>query len=201
MKEIWEFLRHAAGSLSGLKAKPPLPSPSGESGPASRLRVGFGGDIPVSPPLFCLVCIGGGLAAPRLTGIDGDLFRSVVPARYYLPVRIGAALMTLRAARLKRESKEALEDAGTKADFQPVPSVADTGPYRHCRHPMYVALFAVPALVGFASDNFWVAIGSNLVLWFYLDFVVVPAEEKFLMKELGDSYKKYCDSIKRWYIF
>lgn len=48
-------------------------SPSKSDNP-SRLSVGLGGDIPVTPPLFCIICVGGGLAAPRLTRIDGALF-------------------------------------------------------------------------------------------------------------------------------
>ena len=166
------------------------------------LRVGPGGDIPVAPPLAMAVLVVGGFGVSYATGVRGVMFQSILPKEYCIPARTVATLaIAAVAARTKRKSKEALVLAGTKACFKPVSSVASTGPYTKCRHPMYWALLSLPAIAGIVADNAWVAIGSNVLLWIYLHFVVVAVEERFLLEQLGDSYKKYCASVKRWGLF
>ena len=79
--------------------------------------------------------------------------------------------------------------------------MANTGPYALCRNPMYLATFTISAALGVAVDTLWLVLGSNVALFLYLDKVVVPAEEKFLEKQLGDSYRMYCKEVKRWGLF
>ena len=176
------------------KAPPPSDPP--------RLRVGLGGDIPVAPPLFMVVTVLGGFGVSAVTGMPGALLRSIVPEQYYIPARaVGTLVVARGGAQLKRNCDEALAKVGTEAAFQSVQAVADTGPYAKCRNPMYMAILALPGIIGFAFDNAWVLFGSNAVLWLYLHLVVVPAEEKFLHKQLGVAYKEYVASVKRWGVF
>jgi len=164
------------------------PSPSDPP----HLRVGIGGDIPVLPPLASALFVGNGFAMQTLTGIQGSVpFSSTV--RYVI-----AAALIVCGVVLKKKCDAALKEAGTKASFAPVPSVADTGPYAFCRNPMCWALMVLVLAIGIVADTAWVAIGSNVLLWLYLHWIVVPAEETFLQQELGDSYKKYSASTKRW---
>ena len=186
----------------GSRGSPTAEDKTKDQEDSAKISIGFGGDIPISPPIFCAISIGAGLAAPRLTGIDGSLFRYLVPGPYYVPVRVVASAFTLiSAAKLKRECSKAFDKVDTNPNFQPVASVVDTGPYKYLRNPMYISVFGIPALIGFATDNFWVAFGSNFAFWLYLQFVVIPAEEKYLLKQLGNSYEKYCASVKRWGFF
>jgi protein-S-isoprenylcysteine O-methyltransferase Ste14 len=167
-----------------------------------RLRVGLGGDIPFAPPLFMAVSVLGGFLVSAVTGLPGAVLESIVPANYYIPARaVGTLAVAHGGAQLKRNCNEALAKAGTEAAFQSVQTVADTGPYSKCRNPMYVAIMALPGMIGLAFDNAWVLFGSNALLWLYLHFVVVPAEETFLHKQLGEPYKKYTASVKRWGLF
>ena len=167
-----------------------------------HLRVGLGGDIPVAPILLMILLVASGFAISAATGIRGFVFLDIVPEKYYIPSRVLSTLaVALVAAHAKHSCDAALEKAGTKATFDPVPAIADTGPYKKCRNPMYWAILSLPAAIGLAADNAWVVFGSNFILWLYLHFMVVPAEEKFLQMQLGDSYKKYCVSVKRWGFF
>mmetsp|Transcript_35268 Transcript_35268/g.77305 ORF Transcript_35268/g.77305 Transcript_35268/m.77305 type:complete len:200 (-) Transcript_35268:293-892(-) len=167
------------------------------------IRIGLiGGDIPVAPPLAMLGCVLGGFGVSAIAGMPGVMLQPIVPENYYLPTRLFSALIVVGAgSRIKRECDKALAKAGTEAEFKPVPSVANTGPYAMLRNPMYVAILAFPSMLGLAFDNAWVTFGSNAVLWLYLNFVVVPTEERFLRVELGEAYKKYAASVKRWGIF
>jgi protein-S-isoprenylcysteine O-methyltransferase Ste14 len=150
--------------------------------------------------MILLVACGFGISAA--TGIRGSIFLGIVPEKYYFPIRVSSTLVVaIVAAHAKRSCDAALEKAGTKATFEPVPAIADTGPYEKCRNPMYWAILFLPAAVGLMADNAWVVFGSNFILWLYLHFVVVPAEEKFPQTQLGDPYKKYCASVKRWGFF
>lgn len=126
----------------------------------------------------------------------------IVPDRYNSKIRvIVPVLLATFAAHVKQRCDVALDKAGTKATFQPVSSVANTGPYERCRNPMYWAILAAPAAIGLATDTLWVVVGSVVTMWLYLDKVVVPAEEAFLQKQIGDAYKKYCMEAKRWGLF
>ena len=182
-------------ALNAWKAPPP-------SDPL-RVRIGLiGGDIPVAPPLAMVGCVLGGSGVSMATGVPGYMLKPIVPAKFYIPTRIVSAVAVARAgSKMKRECNKALVKAGTEAAFKPVPSVADTGPYAKLRNPMYVAILAFPGMIGLAFDNAWIALGSNVVLWLYLHFVVVPTEEKFLRKQLGEAYKKYTASVERWGFF
>ena len=83
-------------------------------------------------------------------------------------------------------------------ESETVSAVANTGPFRATRNPLYVATLAIPASLGLLANTAWVAVGSNAVLWLYLHFAVVPAEERFLKEQLGEPYEKYCATAKRW---
>ena len=104
----------------------------------------------------------------------------------------------------KQQCDIALDKAGTKGTFQPVSSVANTGPYERCRNPMYWAILTVPgAAIGIATTDtlWWVMVGSTVTMWLYLDKVVVPTEEAFLQDQIGEAYKQYCTVVKRWGLF
>ena len=109
-----------------------------------------------------------------------------------------AAILAWSGTALKATSKALREQAETIPDFQPVKHVADTGPYSFSRNWMYVALLSLPVALGVALDSAWL-LGSCAMLFAYLDRIVVPAEESFLEKTLGQEYIDYCERVPRWY--
>jgi protein-S-isoprenylcysteine O-methyltransferase Ste14 len=196
IKELGKMLWHSLEFLPSALSAPPMSEPP-------RLRVGFGGDIPVFPPLALVLCMASGFGAWAATGTRGSiLLRDIMPDRYNTGIRvIVPVLLAMFGAHVKQQCVIALDKAGTKSDFQPVSSVANTGPYKRCRNPMYWAVLTIPYAIGFATDTMWVMVGSSVTMWLYLDKVVVPAEEAFLQKQIGDAYKKYCTEAKRWGLF
>ena len=117
----------------------------------------------------------------------------VVVARVF-----AAAVVAWLGLDVKRQCDAALAKAGTTPGFGPVFCIANTGPYAHCRNPLYLASLALPAALGLLADTAWVAIGSNLGLWLYFDCILVPAEERFLSRHLEGEYTRYCCNVKRW---
>mmetsp|Transcript_44464 Transcript_44464/g.69538 ORF Transcript_44464/g.69538 Transcript_44464/m.69538 type:complete len:152 (-) Transcript_44464:210-665(-) len=99
--------------------------------------------------------------------------------------------------RLKKECDTELAKVGTEANFTPVAEVASAGVYEWSRNPMYIALSMAPLSFACLTDCGWFLLLSP-VCPIYLDSIVIPAEEKFLMKQLGEPYTKYMDLTPRW---
>jgi len=71
------------------------------------------------------------------------------------------------------------------------------GPYRISRNPMYVGLSI--AYVGEAGllVQIWPLLLLPLVLA-YLNWVVIPVEERKLVEVFGDAYEQYRRRVRRW---
>ena len=82
--------------------------------------------------------------------------------------------------------------ATTPLDREPVVK----GLYRYSRHPTYVASFIVFIGVGIASASWLVLLLS--ALYMVLIVIAVPAEERFLVQQYGDAYRRYMEGIPRW---
>jgi hypothetical protein len=173
------------------------------------LRVGLiGGDIPIFPPLAMLLfsgisCLGwfvSGNRLPYLSAITAQFGSEVeVDSTMSIAVRLGiAGSMLTWARKRKEECRDALRKAETIANFGTVKKIADSGPFAYCRNMMYVALVSVPLAASVALDSLWLGL-SAVTLWIYLHFSVVPAEEKFLLEQFGEEYKKYCKLVPRWF--
>ena len=82
--------------------------------------------------------------------------------------------------------------ATTPPDREPVAK----GLYRYSRHPMYVASFIAFIGVGIASASWLVLLLS--ALYMILIAIAVPAEERSLLKQYGDAYRRYMNGTPRW---
>jgi len=86
---------------------------------------------------------------------------------------------------------------GTPAPFDPPKELVIKGPYQYVRNPMYVFMalaltgeaifFGAPVLVLFAAIAVAVLHGWILVY-----------EEPSLRRRFGESYKRYCERVRRW---
>jgi protein-S-isoprenylcysteine O-methyltransferase Ste14 len=70
------------------------------------------------------------------------------------------------------------------------------GIYRISRHPIYLSGFVAYAGIGIACAS-WVLL-LCAVLWIAFFQVVVPAEERFLLKKYGETYREYMDKTPKW---
>jgi len=70
------------------------------------------------------------------------------------------------------------------------------GPYRFSRHPIYFSGFLILVGIGIASAS-WLVLMCAL-LWIVFFYIVVPAEERFCLKQYGDTYREYMNKTPRW---
>jgi protein-S-isoprenylcysteine O-methyltransferase Ste14 len=75
-------------------------------------------------------------------------------------------------------------------------ALVDTGPYRHIRHPMYLAFYAMMFAQLLISSN-WLVGGFGLAAWTLLYLFRVPMEERLLEEEFGDGYRRYKEKTGR----
>lgn len=73
----------------------------------------------------------------------------------------------------------------------------DSGPYKFCRNPMYLA--GTISLLGSAIVfNSWWLFFATLVQLYVLHFGVVMREEKYMLSRFGDEYRRYMKRVPRW---
>jgi protein-S-isoprenylcysteine O-methyltransferase Ste14 len=70
------------------------------------------------------------------------------------------------------------------------------GIYRISRHPIYLSGFLMYAGMGIACASWIVLICA--VLWIVIWSVLVPDEERFLIRQYGNSYREYLKETARW---
>jgi protein-S-isoprenylcysteine O-methyltransferase Ste14 len=71
------------------------------------------------------------------------------------------------------------------------------GPYRFTRNPMYVGLtLAYIGEAGILKQAWPLALLPFVLL--YIQFIVVPLEEKRLSTAFPREYPQYCRSVRRW---
>ena len=73
---------------------------------------------------------------------------------------------------------------------------ATTGAYRISRHPLYFSAFLIYLGTGIACASwlFLLFAAAWIIMW----NIVVPAEERGLVAEYGDAYRKYMNRTPRW---
>lgn len=88
---------------------------------------------------------------------------------------------------------------GTPAPFDPPREFVATGPYRYVRNPMYLGAAATILGIGLlASSGALVALAGAFLLLLHL-FVVLH-EEPGLERRFGAGYRRYCESVHRWWV-
>lgn len=104
----------------------------------------------------------------------------------------GAVALVDAFARFVRQGR------GTPAPVLPTETLVISGPYRHVRNPMYIAVVAVivgqalllgtPRLLGYA-----------LLVGLAFQLFVLTYEEPTLRRQFGAQYDRYCQGVRRWW--
>lgn len=112
----------------------------------------------------------------------------------WLGLALGAAGL---AELLECFARFALQGEGTPAPVAPTKHLVVTGPYRHVRNPMYVAVVTI--ILGWAlwSGSLAVFVYAALVWLGFTTFVLVY-EEPTLRATFGKQYETYCSNVGRW---
>jgi protein-S-isoprenylcysteine O-methyltransferase Ste14 len=103
----------------------------------------------------------------------------------------GGVGVAFSAARIFRKTKTTIVPHETPS------TLVISGPYRLTRNPMYVGLTLVYLGVAGTRDEIWPVIVLPLLLA-YINFLVIPVEEKNLRGVFGDEYQKYGERVGRW---
>jgi protein-S-isoprenylcysteine O-methyltransferase Ste14 len=87
---------------------------------------------------------------------------------------------------------------GTPIPAAPPEKLVIQGPYRHVRHPIYVAdvavWFGIFLFEGHAALLLYAVIATLLV-----ELVIVLWEEPVLRRRFGSQYDAYCEAVPRWF--
>jgi protein-S-isoprenylcysteine O-methyltransferase Ste14 len=152
---------------------------------------GIGLRVAWPPPLLFVLALVAGLAGERLR-----------PATLGLaelgPRLVAGGLCFATAAGLATWAFATLRRLGTSPEFGgEVTALAEAGPYRFTRNPLYLAL--VLALAGFACMLDSVAVATTVpALLVALDRLVVVREERFLAARFGARYEAWARRVRRW---
>jgi len=85
----------------------------------------------------------------------------------------------------------------TTVPFEAPSKLITWGPYRFTRNPMYVGLALIYLGVAGIQAQIWPVV-LLLLLFIYIDRVVVPVEETRLRDVFRDAYEQYCSRVRRW---
>jgi len=85
----------------------------------------------------------------------------------------------------------------TTIPFETPTTLVTSGPYHFTRNPMYVGLTLIYIGVAGTRLEVWPLIVLPLLLA-YVNFVVIPVEERRLREVFGDSYQEYSARVRRW---
>lgn len=95
--------------------------------------------------------------------------------------------------------RQALMAAGTNVNpYRPSTAIADSGPYRFSRNPLYVSLTLIYSGLTMAFDTWWGFILLMPVL-IVMHFGVIRREERYLEQKFSDSYRQYRARVRRYF--
>ncbi len=109
---------------------------------------------------------------------------------------VGAAAVALNAwshRTLARRLGDAFDPA---LRLRPVPTLVTEGPFARVRHPIYLAFLLVQIAVLLITANGLVG-GCGLAIIFSVIVVRVPVEERLLIEQFGDDYRRYAAGTGR----
>jgi protein-S-isoprenylcysteine O-methyltransferase Ste14 len=80
---------------------------------------------------------------------------------------------------------------------RPVAALANAGPYRFTRNPMYLSLAITYTGLAILGQSLWALLILPLVL-LVIRYKVIAREEAYLERHFGESYTNYRARVPRW---
>lgn len=145
--------------------------------------------VPFPPPLIFAAGILGGYLLDR-----------VVDARFpgFLPSRLlGVAIIVVGIVLAVWSIVEFKRFKTSPEPWHPASHLLVTGPFRYSRNPIYVAMAALQAGIGFYQNSPWIVAFVPAVLW-AVWMIVIRKEEAYLERKFGDEYRRYKEGVGRW---
>lgn len=132
-----------------------------------------------------------------LIGVALDLVRPVrwLPAGLgtWVGVPIMIAALALFSLAIRRFKAAGTPVPGNKATT----AIVNSGPYRFCRNPIYLAFSLLVLGVACVLNNLWL-LSTLAAAVSVMSFVVIPREERYLERRFGAAYLDYKANVRRW---
>jgi len=80
---------------------------------------------------------------------------------------------------------------------QTTTALVTEGPYRFTRNPIYLGFFLIYLGFTLLAGTLWGLIASPFLIW-TITHAVIQAEEIYLDKKFGDTYKEYRSRVRQW---
>lgn len=88
--------------------------------------------------------------------------------------------------------------ARTASDPSAPPSILVTGgPFRVTRNPMYLGMALVLAGVALWRNDM-ILVAAPVVFVLFVNFTLIPREERQMENLFGDAYRRYKQHVRRW---
>ncbi len=143
----------------------------------------------IPPPLVYLVFFLAGLGLDYLWPLP-LLPRAVQYALGFTILALGFLLFGLALREFVRH--------GTSVDpRKATTAVISSGPFRHTRNPIYVAMNLLMVGLAVAIDSPWILLMLIPADLFIHRFVVLR-EEAAMERQFGDAYRRYKAGVRRW---
>ena len=75
--------------------------------------------------------------------------------------------------------------------------VMTTGIYSYSRNPMYCGMVCVLSGVAVCFMNYF-SLSVPLLFWAYINFIIIPREEKLMFDKFGGQYLIYKRKVRKW---
>lgn len=146
--------------------------------------------IPV-PWVFILVyLVGAGLQRVLPVAIIPPDLSSPIRSPGFVFIAVGVAVAFSAVGIFKKSNT-------TTVPFETPSALVISGPFRFTRNPMYLGLTLIYLGVAGTRTEMWPIILLPLLLA-YINFVVIPVEERSLLGVFGESYQQYRAKVRRW---
>lgn len=148
-------------------------------------------NVNLFPPIIFVICLAAGIVV-QFWLRSGPL---IVPraAALYAGIAVAVAGLLFQGLGLMGFKRRGV-DVRTN---RPASSLVTGDAHRFSRNPMYVGFVVILAGIGIAADSLPMLLAA-IPMFLYLDWLVIPREERYLSRAFGEDYEAYCRTVRRW---
>ena len=92
-----------------------------------------------------------------------------------------------------------IKGKGTPTPYDPPKELVVSGLYKFTRNPMYIGIIFVLFGEALFSESVLLLFYTGSIFFIFHIWILIT-EEPYLRLRFGESYKRYCESVPRWYI-
>ncbi|TSC54709.1 MAG: isoprenylcysteine carboxyl methyltransferase [Parcubacteria group bacterium LiPW_30] len=147
--------------------------------------------IVYSPMMFMMALLAGAIA---------DYWKHIEIVNFENASKIGlvfmlvASALILWAGKSGRNFLRAVEEKVGPVEKE----VFTYGPYSISRNPTYLGLILLSIGFSFVMNSLALLV-AFLLSFFFVNYIILPAEEDLLEKKYGEAYREYKKIVRRWF--